>query len=108
MQEQELDKSRVEYFDRQQTLYVRGASLEENRAKADIVQKYLGEFIAFEDGEVLDHDHNEPALLARVYAKQGYRDLLIKKVWDLDPELSVSSTSYSAGVGNSSECGKLH
>jgi hypothetical protein len=90
MQEQELDKSRVEYFDRQQTLY--------DRSRADIVQKYLGEFIAFEDGEVLDHDHNEPALLARVYAKQGYRDLLIKKVWDLDPELSVSSISHSAGV----------
>jgi hypothetical protein len=74
MQEQELDKSRVEYFDslaerlcqRQQTLYDRRASLEENRARADIVQKYRGEFVAFEDGEVLDHGRNKPALIARL------------------------------------------
>jgi hypothetical protein len=42
-----------------------------------------------------DHDRNEPALIARVYAQHGYRDLLIKQVWNLDPELSVSSINQN-------------
>jgi hypothetical protein len=30
------------------------------------VERYLGEFIAFEDGRVLDHDRNERDLVERV------------------------------------------
>jgi hypothetical protein len=50
----------------------------------------LGEFIAFEDGKVLDNDRNERDLIERVYRDYGYRDLLIKQVWLDEPHLSVA------------------
>jgi hypothetical protein len=46
-----LATSRLEYLDRQKNLY--------ESLKTELVDRYLGEFIAFEDGRVLDHDRNE-------------------------------------------------
>jgi hypothetical protein len=82
MQEQDL---RDEYFDRQEALF--------DIAKTKLVEMHLGEFVAFEDGEILDHDFNEIELLQRVYAKYGYRDLLIKQIWEIEPVLSISRSS---------------
>jgi hypothetical protein len=62
LEEQDL---RDEYFDRQQALFVRGTSLEENRAKPKLVVDHLGEFVAFEGGEILDRDFNEIEWLLR-------------------------------------------
>jgi hypothetical protein len=87
MEEQDL---RDEYFDKQQALF--------DQAKPKLIEEHLGEFVAFEDGEILDHDFNEIELLQRVYAKQGYRDLLIKQIWEVEPVLSVNSISHRAGV----------
>jgi hypothetical protein len=95
MEKQDL---RDEYFDRQQALFVRKASPEENRAKPKLVAEHLGEFVAFEDGEILDYDFNEIELLQRVYAKYGYRDLLIKQILEVEPILSVNSISHRVGV----------
>jgi hypothetical protein len=77
-----LEQSRLEYLDRQKSLY--------ESVKPELVDQYLGEFIAFEDGRVLDHDLNERSLIERVYRDYGYRDLLIKQVWLKDPHLSVA------------------
>lgn len=77
-----LAASRLEYFDRQKNLY--------QSMKPELVDRYLGEFIAFEDGRVLDHDCNERDLVERVYQTYGYRDLLIKQVWLEEPHLSVA------------------
>ena len=49
-------------------------------AKPALIEEYLGEYVAFEDGKVLDHDVDDQALAKRVYAKYGYRDLIMKKV----------------------------
>jgi uncharacterized protein (UPF0276 family) len=87
MEEQDL---RDEYFDRQQALF--------DRAKPKLVAEHLGEFVAFEDGEILDYDFNEIELLQRVYAKYGYRDLLIKQILEVEPILSVNSISHRVGV----------
>jgi hypothetical protein len=87
MEEQYL---RDEYFDRQQALF--------DRAKPKLVAEHLGEFVAFEDGEILDYDFNEIELLQRVYAKYGYRDLLIKQILEVEPILSVNSISHRVGV----------
>jgi hypothetical protein len=87
MEEQNL---RDEYFDQQQALF--------NQAKLKLVEQHLGEFVAFEDGEILDHDFNEIELLQRVYAKYGYRDLLIKQIWEVEPVLSVNSISHKTEV----------
>jgi hypothetical protein len=77
-----LETSRLEYLDRQKNLY--------ENVKPELVDRYLGEFIAFEDGRVLDHDLNERSLIERVYRDYGYRDLLIKQVWLEEPHLSVA------------------
>lgn len=77
-----LEASRLEYLDRQKSLY--------ESIKPKLVDRYLGEFIAFEDGKILDYDRNERDLIERVYRDYGYRDLLIKQVWLEDPHLSVA------------------
>ena len=82
-----LAASRLEYLDRQKNLY--------QSMKPELVDRYLGEFIAFEDGRVLDHDRNERDLVERVYQAYGYRDLLIKQVWLEEPHLSVAGVFSS-------------
>lgn len=84
-----LDRSRLKYFENQKALY--------EIAKPTLVEQYLGEFIAFEDGRVLDHDLNEQKLVQRVYERYGYRDLLIRQVWLEEPHLSVAGIFHSAG-----------
>ena len=74
--------SRLEYLDRQKNLY--------ESIKPELVDRYLGEFVALEDGRVLDHDPNERNLIERVYRDYGDRDLLIKQVWLEEPHLSVA------------------
>jgi hypothetical protein len=82
-----LEASRLEYLDRQKNLY--------ESLKPELVERYIGEFIAFEDGRVLDHDRNECKLVERVYRDYGYRDLLIKQVWLEEPHLSVAGVISS-------------
>jgi hypothetical protein len=45
-----------------------------------LLENYLNEYVAFENGQVLDHDLDEQQLAERVYAKYGYRDLLMKQI----------------------------
>lgn len=87
MKIQNIDSLRLAYFDKQKALY--------ETMRAELVSKYLGEFIAFEDGQVLDHDLNESNLAERVYKCYGYRDLLIRQVWLEEPRLSVASVIHS-------------
>lgn len=87
MSDRPLEISRLEYFDRQKALY--------DRAKPELVDRYSGEFVAFEDGRVLDHDLDEQKLVERVYRQYGYRDLLIKQVWLDEPHLSIGCAVHS-------------
>lgn len=86
MQIKDIEASRLEYFDRQKAMF--------DRVRTELVDRYLGEFIAFEDGVVLDHDRNEQQLVQRVYQQYGYRDLLIKQVWLKEPHLSVAGAFH--------------
>jgi hypothetical protein len=69
---QYIERDRLEYIDRQQQLF--------DEARPRLVTEYLNEYVAFEDGQVLDHDVDENALAERVYAKYGYRDLIMQRV----------------------------
>ncbi len=51
-----------------------------DETKPFLLENYLNQYVAFEDGQVLDHDIDEQTLAERVYAKYGYRDLLMKQV----------------------------
>ena len=85
----QLEPARLQYFEIQKALY--------ETAKPQLIEQYLGEFIAFEDGRVLDHDLSEQKLVKRVYQHYGYRDLLIKQVWLEEPHLSVAGVFHSSG-----------
>jgi len=76
-----LDPSRISQLQHQETLF--------EQAKPILLNQYLGEFIAFESGNILDHDHNEQKLVERVYKNHGYRDILIKQVLIQEPNLMV-------------------
>lgn len=67
-----IDRDRLEYLDRQQNLF--------NAAKPALLEKYLNQHVAFEDGQILDHDADDQKLAERVYAKYGYRDLIMQRV----------------------------
>jgi hypothetical protein len=69
---QYIDRDRLEYMSRQRQLF--------DEARPRLLEQYVNEYVAFEDGQVLDHDVDRVKLAERVYAKYGYRDLLMKQV----------------------------
>jgi hypothetical protein len=84
-----IEPSRLHYLEQQHLLY--------EELKPSLLAKYTGQFIAFEDGVVLDFDSNEKHLAQRVYKTYGYRDLLIIKVLEKEPQLSVASAMKRLG-----------
>jgi hypothetical protein len=69
---QYIDRDRLEYIGHQRQLF--------DEAKPILLEHYLNEYVAFEDGQVLDHDVDEEKLTERLYVKYGDRDLLTKQV----------------------------
>jgi hypothetical protein len=69
---QYVDRERLEYIDRQQQLF--------DEARPELAIEYLNEYVAFEDGQVLDHDADRVRLAERVYRKYGCRDLIMQRV----------------------------
>jgi hypothetical protein len=74
---QYVDRERLEYIDRQQQLF--------DEARPELVAEYLNEYVAFEDGQVLDHDTDRVCLAERVYGKYGCRDLIMQRVTPKKP-----------------------
>jgi hypothetical protein len=79
---QDMDRDRLEYIDRQQRLF--------DEASPKLVEDYLNEYVAFEDGLVLDHDVDRVRLAERIYAKYGCRDLIMQRV-------TIEKTVYHVG-----------
>jgi hypothetical protein len=77
---------RLAYLDRQEALF--------DTAKPQLLNQYPGEFVAFEDGIVLDHDVSEQALAQRVFAQRPTQDLLIRQVLVQEPTLMVRSARF--------------
>jgi hypothetical protein len=84
-----IETSRLRYLERQHLLY--------EELKPSLLAKYSGQFIAFEDGVVLDSDSNEKHLAQRAYKIYGYRDMLILQVLEQEPQLSVASAMKRLG-----------
>ena len=85
-----IDSLRLQYLEQQNALY--------QQLKLSLIPEYQGQFIAFEDGRVLDADLNEQRLAQRVYRTYGYRDLLIKQVLLKEPQLSVAGAMQRLGA----------
>lgn len=84
------DPKNLEYLRVQSELF------EENRVH--LLQDYGNQYIAFENGAVLDHDTGESRLVERVYKKYGYRPILIKQVLDQEPHLTVGGSFTRHGI----------
>ena len=80
-----IEPARIDHLLHQQNLY--------QAAKADLLGQYEGQYIAFEDGVILDSDLDDRQLMPRLYAKYGHKDILIEYVCDPEPQLSVSAVS---------------
>jgi hypothetical protein len=72
---------RLEYLDRQEAQF--------DTTKPQLLTTHPGEFIAFEDGIILDHDPNEQALAQRVFTQRPNQDILIRQVLEQEPKLRV-------------------
>jgi hypothetical protein len=46
----------------------------------ELLPKYEGMYVFFENGEVKDADYDEEVLIERVLEKEGYRDIFVEKV----------------------------
>jgi hypothetical protein len=81
-----IEPERIEYLLHQQYLY--------QAAKAELLDRYRGQYIAFENGVVLDSDRSDRELMPRLYAKYGHRDIFVEYVCDPEPQLSVSAAGH--------------
>ena len=84
--EQFIPIERIQYLDRQEMLF------EEH--KGDLLRDYEGQFVAFEEGEVLDHDVQEKVLAARVYRSTGTP--LIRQVLVGDRRITVGGMRWAS------------
>jgi transposase len=60
-----VNRDRLEYMERQQKLF--------DEAKPVLLEHYLNEYVAFEDGKVVDHDVDRIHLAERIYLMGGLR-----------------------------------
>jgi hypothetical protein len=81
-----MNSDRIEYLLHQQHLY--------QAAKPELLSQYEGQYIAFEDGVVLDSDLSDRQLMPRLYTRYGHRDILVEYVCDPEPQLSVSAVGH--------------
>lgn len=72
-----IEPARIEYLVRQQQLY--------QAAKAELLSQYRGQYIAFENGIVLDSDRDDRQLMRRLYTQYGHRDIFVEYVCDPEP-----------------------
>jgi hypothetical protein len=89
-----MNSDRIEHLLHQQHLY--------QAAKLELLSQYQGQYIAFENGVVLDSDspgerlrqRSDRQLMPRLYTKYGHRDILVEYVCDPEPQLSVSAVGH--------------
>jgi hypothetical protein len=81
-----IANERIEYLLQQEHLY--------QAHKSELLTRYRGQYIAFENGVVLDSDLDDRQLMHRIYARYGHRDIFIEYVCDPEPQLSVSAAGH--------------
>jgi Family of unknown function (DUF5678) len=87
-----IEPARIDYLLHQQNLY--------QATKPELLGQYEGQYIAFENGVVLDSDRDDRQLMPRLYARYGHRDILVEYVCDPEPQLSVSAAGHLFPISN--------
>jgi hypothetical protein len=63
-------------------------------AKPQLIEQFLGRYVWFENGQVLDSDARHEDLVLRVYGDGEPRPLFIRKVTLSEPKLLVRSAPH--------------
>lgn len=61
------------------------------RMKPELLKTHKGKFVAIHDGKLIDFDADESTLAKRVYAKFGYRTILMTEVTETPRVYHVNS-----------------
>ena len=61
------------------------------RMKPELLKTHKGKFVAIHDGQLVDFDDNESTLAKRVYARFGYRTILMTEVTETPRVYHVNS-----------------
>ena len=63
--------------------------------RAALLDRYRGEYVAIDKGQVIDHDPNARALHLRVFARLAHTPVLLKRVTDqADRDLVMRSPRF--------------
>lgn len=71
--------------------YIRSQTTQFEKLRSVLLEKYAGQYVLFEDGEVLDHSNDEYELASRAYEKYGMKVLFIERVL---PEKTISPDEF--------------
>ncbi|MEB3336294.1 MAG: hypothetical protein VKJ46_02460 [Leptolyngbyaceae bacterium] len=82
------DPEVLDYMEKQEILFT--------QHKPELLEKYPGMYVLFEDGKVLDCDTDEEALVLRAYEHTGPRPLFVKKVLEEEPQYMLWNSIYSS------------
>jgi len=75
------DPKILDYMDHQAQLF--------DEKKSELLDYYLGKYIFFENGTVIDSDDHQTTLVLRIIAKYGLKPMFIKKVVYEEPQLNI-------------------
>jgi hypothetical protein len=64
-----------------------------DRVKPQLIDRFLNQYVWFENGEVLDSDVDHETLLLRCYGEGEPRPLFVRKVVRAEPQYVVRSPS---------------
>jgi hypothetical protein len=78
--------TRPSYPDPQILDYIEHQAQQFDRMRPELLKKYQGQYIWFENGKVLDVDTDQTALVTRIYSENKPRPMLIKQVLPQDPQ----------------------
>jgi hypothetical protein len=81
------DQRTLQDMDKQALLY--------EQQRHELLTRYNGQYIVFQDGVVLDADTDYASLIRRSYAESGPRPLFIRLVAAADPSYSVRTPFMS-------------
>jgi hypothetical protein len=78
--------------------YLRDQEDQYQMAKNELLDKYDGKYIFFENGEVKEYSDNKEELIARVHTRYGIRDILVKLVMKNEPQLRRIYTPFIPNI----------
>ena len=84
-QKVEADPEVLRYMEQQAALY--------KSQQNQLLGTYLGQYILFEDGKVLDADLDFETLILRIFAETGPRDVFIRQV-GVEPTRPIGRTPF--------------